>query len=133
MNVPGCNDDDTYSPLGLVNVNSAMDFGDGAMSKLDVAVYFLDSVATCLYDAFTECLVSDTGPAAFASLHSAKAMIAHNGRLHKAKCMAQKAGKMELVEKALPQAQFAKSVGLSVSNRREAAEVKFLAQIARRR
>jgi len=67
------------------------------------------------------------------SYGSVEAITAHTDRLKNAKEMAEKTGKMELVEKAHPQAEFAKSVGLSVSTRREAAEAKHRARIARER
>jgi len=67
------------------------------------------------------------------SYGSVEAMAAHTDRLQKAKRMAEKAGKMQLVEEALPQPNFKKGVSCSVLSRRQQAEEKHRARLARGR
>jgi hypothetical protein len=67
------------------------------------------------------------------SYGSVEAITAHTDRLQKAKGMVEKAGKMKLVEEALPQPNFKKGVSCSVLSRRQQAEEKHRARLARGR
>jgi hypothetical protein len=67
------------------------------------------------------------------SYGSVEAMAAHTDRLQKAKEIAEKAGKMQLVGEALPQPNFKKNVSCSVLSRRQQAEEKHRARLARGR
>ena len=105
---------DTFSPVGLSDVTSVMDYGAGIMPMFDVLVDAINSVAKCLYDTFTKTLESDTSPASLSLLGICASM-------------------KDDTPAALPQDEFTKTVGLSVSSRRESAEAKHLSRISKRR